>query len=561
MLHRPATEELPVGYRPARTARLPSSYGGDHVTDFGILGPLEVRRDGVELPLGGRNQRVVLALLLLDAGRVVSIDRIADELYAGDTPVTAVTQVHRQVSELRRIIDPPGSDPGESFIETRAPGYAIHVDTDRFDLRGFEQLCARAEQAFDADDATTALEVLDEALALWRGDPLADMAGEHFALRAVGRLEELRDRALERRIEARLALGRHADVIPELSELTAATPLRERRHELLMLALYRSGRQVDALDVFSRTREMLVEAFGVEPGPDLQRLQQAILRHDPALDGPALHADSGGAVLLAAHALESVRALTALGEPLAREPGLELIVGQLLADQSEVTPATAALADVRARSSVPTRVAAFVADREADDLLRLARSYDARLILIEAPPGFASGDAPRDELVTLLGRSPADVAVVAPGSGKPGDGVLVPFAGGEHDWAALELGAWLATATGAPLRLAGTRHDASGRDATALLADASIAVQRLAGVVAEPVLIEPTASGLTEAAAGAAAVVVGLSSRWRQEGLGEARGGLVTAGGPPVLAVHRGPQPSGIAPREARTRFTWSAAG
>jgi DNA-binding SARP family transcriptional activator len=554
------TVDRPI-IRQRPTDRLPSGYRGDPVTEFGILGPLEVRRDGVELPLGGRNHRAVLALLLLEAGRVVSIDRIAEELYAGDTPVTAVTQVHRQVSELRRILDAPDTEQGQSAIETRAPGYVIHVDADRYDLYRFEQLCASAEQAFDTEDAGAAVQALDEALALWRGEPLADLVTESFAQRPIGRLEELRDRALERRVEARLALGRHADVIPELSALAAAAPLRERRHELLMLALYRSGRQVDALDVYSRTRAMLVETFGVEPGPELQRIQQAILRHDPELAAPGSAAslsDRAGAVLVAGHGLESVRGLAALGGPLARPPGLELIVALLLPDESELTAATTALADERAQSTVSMRVAAFVANREADDLMRLARSYDARLLLVEAPPAFASGGAPPEELVALLARSPADVAVVAPGSGEPGGGVLVPFAGGEHDWAALELGAWLATATSTPLRLAGTRHDASGRDASALLADASIAVQRLAGVVAEPVLIEPTPTGLTEAAAGAAAVVVGLSSRWRREGLGEARSSLVAAGGPPVLAVHRGPQPSGIAPREAQTRFTWS---
>jgi hypothetical protein len=138
-------------------------------------------------------------------------------------------------------------------------------------------------------------------------------------------------------------------------------------------------------------------------------------------------------------------------------------------------------------------------------------------------------------------------------------GVIVPFGGGEHDWAALELGARLATATGEPLRLAGTRGP--GRDASRMLADASMAVQRLTGIVAEPVLAEPNPAGLAEAAAGATVVVVGLSSRWRQEGLGAARGTLVASHGPPVLAVHRGPQPSGVAPREATTRYTWSAAG
>jgi len=146
---------------------------------------------------------------------------------------------------------------------------------------------------------------------------------------------------------------------------------------------------------------------------------------------------------------------------------------------------------------------------------------------------------------------------------RDGSGVFVPFAGGDHDWAALELGAWLATATGEPLRLAGTRGEVSGhgRDASRLLADASMAVQRLTGIVAEPVLAEPSPTGLADATAGATAVVVGLSPRWRHEGLGEARGMLVAPDGPPVLAVHRGPQPSGIAPREATTRFTWSAGG
>jgi hypothetical protein len=185
----------------------------------------------------------------------------------------------------------------------------------------------------------------------------------------------------------------------------------------------------------------------------------------------------------------------------------------------------------------------------------MARIYDAALVLVEAPPGFAEGQPPPAALVELLARSPADVAVVALGAGpvRTSGGVIVPFGGGEHDWAAVELAAWLATATGEPLRLAGSP------EASRLLADASMAVQRLAGVVAEPVLVEPSATGLAEAATDATAVVVGLSPRWRREGLGEARRMLATPDGPPLLAVHRGPRPSGLAPREATTRFTWSA--
>ena len=177
------------------------------MVEFGILGPLEARRDGAEVPLGGRTQRAVLALLLLEAGRVVSIDRIAEELYAGDTPVSAVTQVHRQVSELRRALDPPDAE--RSAIETRAPGYLVHVEPDAVDLRRFERLCARADEALEFEDATGALAALDDALALWRGEALADLATEAFAQRPIARLEELRQHALERRVEALLALGRH----------------------------------------------------------------------------------------------------------------------------------------------------------------------------------------------------------------------------------------------------------------------------------------------------------------------------------------------------------------
>jgi DNA-binding SARP family transcriptional activator len=529
MLRERATESLPSGYRPA-------------VIAFGILGPLEARRDGAEVALGGPMQRAVLALLLLEGGRVLSIDRIAEELYAGAVPATAVTQVHRQVSDLRRIL-------GEEVIETRAPGYVLHVEPEAVDLRQFELLCARAESGEPAE----ALAALDEALALWRGDPLADLAGEPWAQRPVARLEELRLRAVERRLEARLALGRHADAIPELSEMAAAHPLRERLRELLMLALYRAGRQVEALEVYRETRQALVDAFGVEPGVELQALEQAILRHDPELSPQrAEHAESGAAVLVIGHALASVRPLAELAAPLARRPGHELIVALLLGAGGDLAEATAALAADRARSTEPLRVAAFVSRDRVADALRLARTYDAGLVVVEAPPGFAAGGTPPDELVDLLGRSPSDVAVTVPGQ-SGGTGVLVPFAGGEHDWAAVELGAWLAMATGQSLRLAGVA------DASRLLADASMAVQRLVGVVAEPVLVEPSPSGLGAAAAGAGAVVVGLSPRWREEGLGEARAALVASGGPPLLAVHRGPRPSGIAPREATTRFTWSA--
>jgi len=206
------------------------------------------------------------------------------------------------------------------------------------------------------------------------------------------------------------------------------------------------------------------------------------------------------------------------------------------------------------RDDSPSRTAAFVSTRGGDDVLHLARSNDADLLLLAA-----GTELPAE----VLERSPADVGLLyAPQtSGTPGGGVLVPFGGGEHDWAAVELGAWLAAASGERLRLAGARAQEGGHDASRLLADASLAVQRLAGVTAEPALVAASPEGLAEASDGAAAVVVGLSPRWRSDGLGEARSALVDAPRCPVLVVHRGPRPSGIAPRESATRFTWTLAG
>jgi hypothetical protein len=238
----------------------------------------------------------------------------------------------------------------------------------------------------------------------------------------------------------------------------------------------------------------------------------------------------------------------------------------LLVDEEErLAEASSALSSMRETLGPRARTAAFVSSRESDDVLHLARSHDADLVLLDARPDFATPTALPGDLTAILESSPADVGLLfAPASpASAGGGVLVPFAGSEHDWAAVELGAWLAAATGERLRLAGARADArhGGRDASRLLADASLAVQQLVGVAAEPALIEPSADGLVGASAGASAVVVGLSARWRREGLGGARHALVVDPSCPVLVVHRGLRPSGIAPREAATRFTWSIAG
>jgi hypothetical protein len=200
------------------------------------------------------------------------------------------------------------------------------------------------------------------------------------------------------------------------------------------------------------------------------------------------------------------------------------------------------------------RTAVFTSLTPGADLARRASEQDAELLLVDAPDGLLE-DA---RLRTLLQDSPCDVAVLVAGERRDGP-VLVAFAGAEHDWAAVELGARFRRGLGAPLRLVGALLGTSGRDASRLLANASLAVQRALGVATEPVLVEPEPAALVAAARNAGLVMVGLSERWRQEGLGRARTALATAGGHPILLVRRGLRPSGLAPRDARgTRFTWS---
>ena len=234
--------------------------------DFRILGPLEVFDDDHPVPLGGARQRALLAILLTRANEVVSTDRLIDELWGEAPPRTAVNTLQYYVSRLRKLL-------GADRIVTRIPGYTIRLEPGELDLDQFERLVAQG-----------GAEALREALGLWRGPALADFAFEPFAEAEIARLEELRLVALEQRLEADLALGHHRELVGELEALVAVHPLRERLRAQLMLALYRSGRQADALDVYRRTRETLVDELGVEPGPELQELERAILRHDRSLE-------------------------------------------------------------------------------------------------------------------------------------------------------------------------------------------------------------------------------------------------------------------------------------
>ena len=252
---------------------------------FSLLGPLSLTLDGAPIALGGQKRRALLAVLLLDANHVVSRDRLIDALWGEDPPDTARNTIQVYVSQLRKLLP-------EGVLETAAPGYRLVVEPEAVDLFEFMRLSEEGRTALGAGDAPGAADALEAALALWRGAPLADFAWEPFAQTEIVRLEELRLAALEDRIEADLSLGRHGQLIAELERLVAEHPLRERLRGQLMLALYRSGRQADALAVYQRARRTMVDELGIEPGESLRRLERSILAHDPSLNAPQAGATS-----------------------------------------------------------------------------------------------------------------------------------------------------------------------------------------------------------------------------------------------------------------------------
>jgi predicted ATPase/DNA-binding SARP family transcriptional activator len=244
---------------------------------FRLLGPLEVVIAGESVPLGGQKQRALLATLLLEPNRIVSGDRLIDAVWGEFPPETARNTVQVYISQLRKRL-PAGA------LETVPPGYRLAVDPAAIDLFEFVRLCTEGRSALASGDAALAAETLSAALDLWRGAALADLASVPFAQTEVLRLEELRAAASEDRIDADLALGRHGELVPELEALIGEYPLRERPRAQLMLALYRAGRQADALSAYQRARTTLVEELGIEPGEALRKLERAILAHDPSLD-------------------------------------------------------------------------------------------------------------------------------------------------------------------------------------------------------------------------------------------------------------------------------------
>jgi DNA-binding SARP family transcriptional activator len=524
--------------------------------EFRILGPIEVVERDRMLTLGGARQRALLALLLTRANEVVSADRMIDELWPTGPPQGAANALQYHVSQLRKTLG------GGEAIVTQAPGYAIRVGPNELDLLRFERLVDEAEHA----PAEAAARLLRDALGLWRGPPLADVAHESFAQTEIVRLEEIRLRALELRLEADLALGRDRELVGELEALVRENPLRERLRAALMRALYGAGRQAEALEVYRQTREMLVDELGIEPSPALQELERAILRQDPSLAGPeavALQTPSQRAIVVVVRDASRSRDLLAIAEPLARRPSRELILVHLVKRGDELAQANAMLARLRRdldSRGISARVAVYTTVEPGGDAALLAAEHDADLVLVDAPVQLVDDIRVDDDLATILVHAPCDVGVLT-GSGTPHSGpVVTPFGGVEHDWAAIEVAAWLAQSLQTTLRLLGTEADlaAGRRDASRLLARASLLVQQVIGIVTEPVLVRPGEHGVLDAAHDARLLVIGLSERWQTEGIGRVRLAVAAGAGAPTLFVRRGVRPTGVAPHGTLTRFSWT---
>ena len=256
--------------------------------EYRVLGPLEVVRQGRTLELGSGKQRTLLAALLLHANEVVSTDRLIDALWGERAPATAPKIVQGYVSQLRKLLaGTSGSRDGSrdgGVLLTRSPGYVLRLDDGQLDADRFTALLAKARAALAASAPLEASTLLREALGLWRGPPLPEFAFDTFAQEEIARLEELHVAALEERIDADLALGRQVELVTELEGLVSRHPLRERPRGQLMLALYRCGRQAEALQAYQDTRRVLVDELGIEPSRELAQLEQALLRQDPSLD-------------------------------------------------------------------------------------------------------------------------------------------------------------------------------------------------------------------------------------------------------------------------------------
>jgi DNA-binding SARP family transcriptional activator/tetratricopeptide (TPR) repeat protein len=366
--------------------------------EFGVLGPLQVRIDGNVARLGGHRQRALLAILVLRANEPVSTDRLIDELWPENPPARAVHTVQVFISRLRGALGSAGDR-----LVTRPPGYVLELGSDEIDAARCERLYETARSALNVGDAPRAEALLSEARALWRGPPMADFTYEPFAQATIARLEELRLSCREELIEAQLALGRQAEVVSDLEELVREQPLRERPRGQLMLALYRCGRQAEALEVFQQARRMLVEELAVEPGSALRELEQAILLQDPSLQAPRLPSEVASERIrpgqpdgtdeeeAAPSSLESTAPAPARSQPMVRKTATVLVISLTPVGRTDPELARRAMATAReqAEGIVTRHGGSFVAGlggelvwvfgiplAREDDALRALRAAD-----------------------------------------------------------------------------------------------------------------------------------------------------------------------------------------
>ena len=548
--------------------------------DFRILGPLEVFDEHGQRSISAKKQRALLAILLLQPGTVVSRDWLIDALWDGEPPATAASALRVHVAELRKLLESGEDD--RRMLLTVDPGYRLDLRPGELDLSRFERLLDEGNKLAQDGDPEAASATLRGALAIWRGPALADFAYESSARQAIVRLEELKLVAHERCVDAELETGRSAEPVPELEQLVGEHPLRERARGQLMLALYRAGRQADALAAFQKARRVMAEELGIEPGQPLQALEQQILNQDPALDvassqelavslqgapAPASSARVEEAtpaaeavtpdrsVLLFGHAEAGLEALFRLGEALAQKPRRELILVRALGADEDLIDATTTLAGRRAEMQArghAVRTAAFNSAAPGHDVAQLASEQDTDLLLMHADEAMLSSGAIEGELKAVLQAASCDVGLVASGGAlDPSRPVMVPMGGAEHEWAAVEVGAWAANALGVPLVLLGSTGDGES-DASRLLAHASLATQKGLGVDASPMLVEPGDAGVIEAAERGSLLVIGLSDRWQADGLGATRHAVARDAQVPVVIVRRGwragaaPQPDEV---------------
>src|SRR4051794_10008322 len=500
-----------------------------------LLGPVAARRSGRELRVTAAKHRVILAALGLRVGEVVSTDVLIETLWSYRPPPTAAKALQVYVSELRKLIEVAPRQP--RVLTSQAPGYRLSVGRESVDLARFERLWSAGREALAGGDAAGTQKLLREALSLWRGDPLADFRFEDAFAADIRRLEELRIACLEDRFDADLALGEHARLIPEIEALVRSQPLRERLRGQLMVALYRSGRQTDALAAYQSARDQLVDEFGIDPSPALVALERQILQQDSALSAPAANRPAGEVaatvrtLLVVSQSSRDLEALTDLAETIARSDGHhEVVLARVVTAMPdrdptprlrEVTRALAERRDQFSELNLRVRVAAFASSDPAVDLLKLAHHQDADLLLVDGTQTLLEGRF--GAIDALLRDAACDVALHVPrGAAEKDQPIVVPFAGSEHDWAALELGALLARVERRPLVLAGVDRSQTGSDSSRLLATASLVIQRVGNVIAEPVLVHPGADAILKIAGGGH-VVTGLSARFREEGLGDTR--------------------------------------